>query len=670
MKTKKMNLKTTVVFKQFKRKSYAVFNSLKQIVRISVLPLSCLTFAQTSNVLAQSSNISNIEHNLQSIEVIGESPSEITGRISKQIEVINKEDIAKQTGKSLDELLESASGIDIRQRGVNGTQSDISIRGGSFDQVLIFLNGINITDPQTGHHNLNIPIHISAIDKIEVLQGSNTRTVGFIPFSGAINIITGEKNKTTSDIEIVAGNYGFTSQNANVNIVSKAFKSFSSISKQSSSGYINNTDFDIRNIFSQAIYTSPKTGNIQLQIGYQDKAYGANSFYSLSYPNQYEQIRTLFSSLSWDKKINSTSNFIVKSYWRELHDRFELFRDMKNAASFYNGHNYHQTDILGTQAKINNKNRLGKSTIGIDFRQEQIFSNVLGDISDKEKKALFESDIIFTKEKKRILYNTFIDHIVYLNKTKFSAGLVYQYSEDFKKQLSGGFDVDYELNKNTNLYSNINHTFRLPTFTDLYYQSAIQKANPNIQPEKSTNIEVGIKHQKNKLKIQADVYYRLGKDIIDWIKMPDSTKWESKNITQINTLGTDLLFDYHFNQWIDNIQFKYSYLQLDKASTVYDSKYALDYLKHKISMNINHKIYKNISLHWNLSYQDREGNYSIDNEKFEYESFFITDVKILWKKNDFSVFCDINNLFDIKYQDFGGLKQPGIWIKTGVKIIF
>jgi hypothetical protein len=63
--------------------------------------------------------------------------------------------------------------------------------------------------------------------------------------------------------------------------------------------------------------------------------------------------------------------------------------------------------------------------------------------------------------------------------------------------------------------------------------------------------------------------------------MPDSTKWESKNITQINTLGTDFLFDYHFNQWIDNIQFKYSYIQLDKASTVYDSKYALDYLKIK-----------------------------------------------------------------------------------------
>ena len=69
----------------------------------------------------------------------------------KIVNVISQREIQNAPVQSIEDLLEYAVNIDLRQRGIDGIQSDVSIRGGSFEQVLILLNGIKINDPQTGH---------------------------------------------------------------------------------------------------------------------------------------------------------------------------------------------------------------------------------------------------------------------------------------------------------------------------------------------------------------------------------------------------------------------------------------------------------------------------------------------------------------------------------------
>jgi len=126
------------------------------------------------------------------------------GRI---VTVLDKQDIQRSAVQSIDQLLDYVAGVDIRQRGVNTTQADISIRGGSFDQVLVLLNGINITDPQTGHFNLDLPINISDVNRIEILQGSASRVLGPNAFSGAINIITDSYDSKKLNAEFTGGSY-------------------------------------------------------------------------------------------------------------------------------------------------------------------------------------------------------------------------------------------------------------------------------------------------------------------------------------------------------------------------------------------------------------------------------------------------------------------------------
>ena len=84
---------------------------------------------------------------------------------------IDKTTIAQMPVQTVQELLNNLPGLDVRQRGGSGVQADISMRGGTFDQVLILLNGVAISDPQTGHHTLNLPIDLNMVERVEILQG-------------------------------------------------------------------------------------------------------------------------------------------------------------------------------------------------------------------------------------------------------------------------------------------------------------------------------------------------------------------------------------------------------------------------------------------------------------------------------------------------------------------
>src|SRR5690606_17612932 len=78
---------------------------------------------------------------------------------------------------SVADALHYYADIDVRQRGANGVQADAGIRGSTFDQVLILINGIKISDMQTGHHSMNLPIDMDNVERIEILKGPAAQIV-------------------------------------------------------------------------------------------------------------------------------------------------------------------------------------------------------------------------------------------------------------------------------------------------------------------------------------------------------------------------------------------------------------------------------------------------------------------------------------------------------------
>ncbi|MBK6285263.1 MAG: TonB-dependent receptor [Draconibacterium sp.] len=166
------SVQKVLFFSKWKRKSYSVFQSINRVVLISVLSINYLLSVPANAIeIVKDTTEVKLEYDLDEIEISAQRSPALYSQVARIVSVIERKEIESSPAQSVQDLLEYVAGVDIRQRGAEGVQADVSIRGGTFDQTLILVNGINITDPQTGHHNLNIPVSLSQIERIEILEG-------------------------------------------------------------------------------------------------------------------------------------------------------------------------------------------------------------------------------------------------------------------------------------------------------------------------------------------------------------------------------------------------------------------------------------------------------------------------------------------------------------------
>jgi iron complex outermembrane receptor protein len=591
----------------------------------------------------------------------------------KQVSVISKEEISAAPVSSVNELLEYAKAADIRQRGGYGVQADISLRGGSANQTVILLNGINITDPQTGHLTMNLPLSLDAVERIEILEGPAASVSIPKPFAGAINIITNTSSKSKATVKAIAGQDDFYEVGATGNIVhNDKFSQFMAVSSMSSDGWRDNTDFENKTAFWHGKYLGAKFG-INTQAGYSEKEYGANSFYTPVYPNQFEANKTYFASAQAD--IFSVIDLSPQVYWRRNTDRFELFRGQPEIYAY----NYHVSDIAGASLNLRKNWLLGTTRAGIDFRKEQILSNNLGFDDDSVKVPGEEA--YYTKKYDRDNFAISLTHSLELGDFRVTAAIAGDYSSDADDiAFLPGLDFAYTFTDFFELYTSANISRRLPTFTERFYKGPTNEGNPDLEPEKAMTLEGGMIFSPAPVTIKANYYFRDGENIIDWIKLSEEDTWSATNITTLQTQGLGISIDANraFLQkhipFIKHLRLSYDYCTQDRDSKGYISKYALDYLKHKASMSITHDIAAGFFASWRASYQDREGAFQyydsiekVYGEEKEYEPFIMLDAKLNFQYKQAVFFIEASNLLDETYYEFSNIPNPGRTLRCGFR---
>ncbi|GET22569.1 TonB-dependent receptor plug domain-containing protein [Prolixibacter denitrificans] len=681
--TGKRQASEVVTFKKWGRKGYSVFSSLHKVLRIGSLGVMYLLHALPSNAATNlmdarrdTLDLTKDTHPVGEVVVSAQRAPVTFSQVARVVTVIGKDEIEAAPVQSIQDLLEYALNVDVRQRGNFGVQADVSIRGGSFDQVLILLNGINITDPQTGHHNLNLPISLDAVERIEILEGPASRVYGPNAFSGAINIITGTSDHSNVKVRAAGGQHGYYNAGLSGTWVSKHMKNFVAADYRKSDGYISNTDFNIGEGFYEGkIMTN--AGNLEIQTGYTNRGFGANSFYTPAFPNQYERIKTTFASAKMET--GKVVHFTPSVYWRRNQDKFELFRGMVDAPSWYTQHNYHLTDVYGTNLNAWFTSPLGKTAFGSDFRSENIWSTVLGKEMDKPINVPGEDGIQFTKSDSRTNFSIFLEHSVYLKNWMFSAGLMTNWNSQLgmKWNLYPGADISWNFSKIARWYASVNKSLRMPTFTDLYYSSPTNVGNPDLKPEEATTLESGIKLEQKGLIGHVSWFHRWGKNMIDWVHQPNETVWHAENLTKINTDGIEFSARVSLDQllgqktFLHYVEVSYAWMNQNKQSGIYASRYVLDYMKNKLDIGISHAIWNHFGANWQFSYQDRNGAYTQwtgtgYGQEVDYKPFWLADARLYWKKKGTNIYMGVSNLLDRTYYDFGNLVQPGRWIRFGI----
>jgi len=667
-------------FKRFARKSYSVFNSLHKSVTIGVLTGCTLVSAHATSVepveqmFIQTTSDSIPPTELDEVVVTASKVAMPLNLAAKQVTVISRQEIERAPVRSIEDLLNYVAGVDILQRGPHGVQADITLRGGSFDQTAILLNGINLTNPHTGHYSFDIPINISDIERIEIVQGPSSLVYGAGAFSGGVNIITKKDTESNVYAKVEGGMHGLFGADTRGAIAGESYTHSLSTGYKRSDGYIPNSDYDIYNLLWQSRFDI-NGSNIDFQAGLNDKAYGANTFYTAAYPNQFDDTQGLFFSLKGET--NGKLKLTPHIYWSRHYDEFQLIREgTPDKPSWYTDHNYHRSDVFGMNLNMQYASRFGITSFGGEFRNEGILSNVLGN-------AMEEPIGKYTKSDNRTNISYYAEHNFILNRITLSLGGLINYNTavtdkfDFYPAINGTFRATNKLS----LYASWNKATRMPTFTDLYYTTATHTGNSNLEAELSEAFEVGAKYNHHIVKGAIAVFNMAGKNMIDWVKPSPEALWESTNHTQINKKGVETNISFDFKEWlgdnqpINSFNVGYMYIDQERVEDELISNYTLNHLRHKFTAGLHHDLIKNLTLSWNFRWQERNGSYVkysdlLPGERVDYAPFSILDVKANYKIRNTDFFVNANNIFNSVHVDLGNIPQPGFWLSGGASVRF
>jgi len=559
---------------------------------------------------------------------------------SKQITIITPSEIKKTTATNLTDLLQGIEGVDVIKRGTNGMQSDIKIRGGNFQQTLILIDGFKTEDSQTGHHTMNIMIPLENIERIEIIKGASARIFGQNAFTGAINIVTKKIEKDQISVAIHTGSFNYL--NGGVTASKKLEKSSYQFhfSHKQSNGYRLNTDFKNNNYFLKSTFKT-KNQPIQLIASFANRDFGAQYFYTSPISNftEYEETQTSLVGIS-TKYIFSNFTLKPKIYWKRNQDIFQLKREDPSFSR-----NFNISNKVGVELNNSYKSSLGITGFGIDVAKVNLASNNLGD-------------------QNRVMLNAFFEHR-YVTKNKkldFTPGISISYFSDFGFQTFPGLDIGYKATKNSRLFWNIGSSYRVPSYTEMYINIPnFLSGNKNLKPETAFTQELGYKYGTNKIQINSSIFYRVSKNLVDYVKETSASPfYKAENLRTITTKGFELSTTIPFKILNNTQQLKLGYTFLEDDSVgidVYKSRYLLNNtIKHHFVASLQTQFFKKVSNTISYRYIERPIN-----------RYHVLDTRLNVKVNKFNIFVLANNILDMDYYEKQFVKMPKSNFELGIK---
>ena len=692
-----------LVFRQFGNKGYSLFACLGREVVCSVLSVATLTYASaesvsTDPVVTDSASMTTAsERMLDEVCVTGSRAPLTKSQAARMVTVLDRADIAQAPVQSVNDLLKYAVGVDVRQRGPIGAQTDISIRGGTSDQIILLLNGINICDPQAGHNAMDLPVDLSEIVRIEVLEGPAGRIYGTSSLVGAINIVTvergerlearGERNDSRIDLHAEGGSFGYANVGIRYSLHSKAAKPsaltsyLSPLTSSISANYIRsdgysrskagrlNTDFSGSKAFYQGQYDD-EAFRLHWHLGIADKGWGSSTFYASpkwQADDQYEHTTKLYSAIQAETK-QGLFHISGNIYWNQNRDRYEGYRGNPEKMKY----NYNRTDVYGVSLSNYFDWTAGRTAFGAELRNEDLVSGNLGEPLSQTH-HIRGTDRDYTLGVNRTNISGYLEHNLLLNSFTVSAGLVAVKNtwSNMNMTVYPGIDISYRPHPAWKIHASYNTSLRMPTFTEMYYKLQGYSANPHLKPEEMRALEAGLTYHSSLITYHFTLWKHNGRNMIDWImdtSQGQDAVWQSVNHTKINSLGLEAGVNVQYSMF--NVQCHYGYIHQDKeqdANIV--SQYALEYLRHKLVANARLQLSEPLSLSLNFRWQDRVGSYTdFDGTVCDYQPYALLDTRLTWQQPRWKVYLEANNLFDTRYHDYGLVEQPGRWLIAGFSL--
>jgi outer membrane cobalamin receptor len=550
---------------------------------------------------------------------------------------------------SVVDYLRQDSSLNLQARAPNGVQADLSLRGTTFEQSLILLNGLRINDPETGHLNLDIPIPLDAVTRIDILHGSGSTFYGSDAIGGAVNLLT---QPPAAGITIVGsaggGSYNSIEQHLRAAYTHGPLAEQLTASRDTSDGFIPDRNYSSNALASETWLTT-KPGTTDILLATSDRPYGANLFYG-PYPS-WERTKGWFAAIQQQLGPQTAASF----GYRRHSDLFVLFVD--RPAIYENNHI--TTSYEGALRRANTLAPNITLSYGIEADGDTIHSNSLGQHSRNQGAAYANLNL-------RAFSNR------YLARFSFSLGARDEILSGLGNGTGSGNDnvfspsiaAAYTLTHTLRLRASAGHGFRLPTYVDLYYADPTTIGNPNLQPESSWSYEAGADWTptNGRLTLTAAAFRLQQKDSIDYSKsilatptLTNAQPWQAINIQNLNITGAEATMRLRLTA---NQQLQFSYTAAHAASPPPNliSEYAYNYAA------------QNALARWTGSFHQLTAHTQINIvQKTQHTAYPLWDIALSRNTGRLRPYLRALNLSNTGYQEIPQVPLQGRTIMAGAE---
>ena len=588
-------------------------------------------------------------------------------------------------GKSLaaespQDFLRKDSSIFLEERGAGGGQADLVLRGGSFEQTLVLLDGFRINDAQTSHHDLDLPVPLEAMDSIQVLEGAGSTLHGVDALSGVVDFLTAAPDRDSLFVRAGEGSFESNEETLMGGATRGRWSGRMTAERNFSTGFMADAgyanpgyipgctpqqqyrecqdDRDYRNEDASAEnWLGSRIGVTDLLVAASDRSFGANQFYG-DY-NSWERTKGWFAGARQDLGSRTVAAF----GYRRHTDDYVLWRN--DPAAYENNH------IDGSwQASLRETLAMRKDSVllmGLEADGDSInsfnFSNLnpsntvqrmpaLGIHARNRGAGYVDVDVRPAKRRWSLSAGA--------REEIFSGGA----QAVFSPELAGSFRVANSLK----LRASGGYGFRIPTYTDLYYSDPSTLGNAKLKPESAWSGDAGADWApSSKVTLSATGFYSRQHDTIDYVKsatVPNlylpagcpADIWCADNLSGLSFAGVEATFT-----WIP----KTSQMVRVAWTGLHGGQSALHGLESEYVFNYP---VENIHAEWRWALGH---DFAIDNmvqiaERYQQTVYPVWNIEATHAAGRIQPYLRLTNLSNTGYQEIAGVNMPPRTIMGGL----
>ena len=534
--------------------------------------------------------------------------------------ILTREEIAELPVNTVHELLAVIPGSGLARRGARGVQGDLNLRGSTFEQALVMVNGMRVNNPQTGHHNLDLFLPLASVERVEVLFGSGSALYGPDAFGGAVNIVTSSP-VTSASLRVGENDLGGVAFGTPL-----GRGLWVSGEREVHTGFRPNTEADVKQLAAGWSWAD-EGSTVDVTISAGERDFGAHRFYSSRFPDQREATA--------GQLLTARAGFGAGQMWWTAGLRLDRHDDEfildRERPDWYR--NRHRTE--GALLDLGLRGTAGgwRWAAGFEAAREEIESSNLGG-HQRARGAVFaevgrsDGPLSFALQARSDWYDGW--------------GSVVTWAGGGGWQVGGGWL----------LRAHAGSSFRAPTFTDLYYTSPSSQGNPELEPEHGRSFELGV----DRGAYSVSAFHRRVFDLIDYV-LDDDGVWRADNIGEVKTTGLELAVDLptvgrlRWQRagvvWLD------SNIEVDPDR----SAYALAHPRLELAWSGSVDAGRGWSAGWMLRFR----------EPVDGGSWSILDCRVGRRILDnVNIFFEASNLFDREITELHGIPLPGRWLSLSI----